>query len=106
MYTVTAEKVNEAFSKINTELFYGELELSDVELDIDYLDTELGFCVEEDDGSIVLGLTNEFNSKEAFLDTLCHEMIHLWQIMNCWKVHHGDSFRDYADKALKFGYTV
>jgi len=105
-YTTTVSKTKTSFAKISSQLFRGILDIDDLELEIDPLDTEVGFCIEDENGKIILGLTDKFESKKQFEDVLCHEMIHLWQIMNCWKVHHGDSFQDYAKKALKFGYSV
>jgi hypothetical protein len=106
VYQVTEEKVAAAFNEINDQVFGGILDLDDLDdIDIDFLDTEWGYCIEED-GEIVLGLTDEFPSQKDFKDTLCHEMTHLWQIMNGWKVNHGTAFMKIADHAKKFGYTL
>lgn len=37
---------------------------------------------------------------------LCHEMIHLWQIMNGFKVNHGKRFEDMREKAKAYGYDA
>ena len=92
MFTVTHKKIEKSFAKINNLIFAGALEISDIdEIDIDFLDTEYGFCIEEN-GKIVLGLTDVFDSAKSFENTLCHEMIHLFQIMSDIKVDHGKSF--------------
>jgi hypothetical protein len=106
MYKVTENKLAKGFQKINKQVFDGLLDLSDIDsIEIDFLDTEWGYCVDED-GEIVLGMTDEFPSSVAFLDTLCHEMIHLYQIMSGWKVNHGKQFKALAKHAEKFGYFV
>ena len=101
MYTVTHKNVEGAFNHLNRKVFGKALDFSSIELDIDFLDTEWGFCVPEDDGTIVLGLTNTFPSEIDFLSTLCHEMIHLLQIVKNKPVNHGKFFKDQCSRVYK-----
>lgn len=106
MFKVTTDTVEKTFNQINKKVFDGILSFYDLDvLDIDYLDTEWGFCIEED-GEIILGLTDRFPSEKDFQITLCHEMIHLWQIMNGFKVNHGKRFEDMREKAKAYGYDA
>lgn len=106
MFKVTIDTVEKTFDQINKKVFDGILSFYDLDVvDIDYLDTEWGFCIEED-GEIVLGLTDEFRSKKDFQNTLCHEMIHLWQIMNGFKVNHGKRFEDMCERSKTYGYDA
>lgn len=106
VYKVTEARIARNFKVINDQVFGGLLELSDIdEIDIDFLDTEWGYCVDEGN-EIILGMTNEFPSVRDFLNTLCHEMIHLYQIMNDEIVDHGETFESFAQWAKKLGYVV
>jgi len=106
MYKASAPKVEEAFSKISAEVFDGLLDLSDIDiLDISDMDTEYGFCFEED-RKIIFGIRTFFPNKTEFRETICHEMVHLYQILNGYKVDHGSNFSKFVTHARKFGYEI
>jgi hypothetical protein len=91
---IDEDMVDSYFDEINKQYFSDELTLA-YELDIfteDEQPNELGYCVPEDDGYIVLGLVEEFPSMDDFLATLKHEMIHMEQITNNRPVNHGKAF--------------
>jgi hypothetical protein len=94
MISINKDMVDSYFDEINRQYFNDELSV-DYELDIfteDEQPNELGYCVPEDDGCIVLGLVEEFDSLDDFLATLKHEMIHLEQIKNNRPVGHDTKF--------------
>jgi len=78
MFKVTEEIVLKEMNVLNEEMFEGLLDIDAIEIDIDFLDAEWGYCVDEEDGrGTILGLTDEFDSYESFRTILAHEMIHL-----------------------------
>jgi hypothetical protein len=100
-FKVNENKVRKAFKHINEHVFGGDLDINAIgEIDVDFLDTELGFCVPEED-MIVFGLTDEFPNKKEFMNTMCHEMIHLLQIVSDRKVNHGQFFASWCQIAEK-----
>jgi len=96
MYKVTEEVVRKEMDKINDEVFASFLYIDDIELDIDTLDTDWGFCFDED-GTTVLGLNDEFEDKEQFRTILAHEMIHALQLQLGITVSHGEYFKKVAN---------
>jgi len=96
MYKVTEEIVRKEMDKINDEVFASFLYIDDIELDIDTLDTEWGFCFDEE-GTTVLGLNDEFEDKEQFRTILAHEMIHALQLQLGITVSHGEYFKKVAN---------
>jgi hypothetical protein len=96
MYKVTEEIVRKEMDKINEEVFANFLYIDDIELDIDYLEVEDGFCFDEH-GITVLGLTDEFQDKTQFRTILAHEMIHALQIQLGVGVNHGEYFKKVAN---------
>jgi hypothetical protein len=106
MFYVKHKTLEKSFNKINGVVFDDLLDLRDLDaIDIDFLDTEWGYCIEED-GEIILGVTDKFPSKKAFEDTLCHEMIHLYQIISDLKVDHGKVFKSFEKRANRLGFDV
>lgn len=94
LFEVTEEIVLKEMNVLNEEMFEGLLDIDAIELDIDFLDAEWGYCVDEEDGrGTILGLTDEFDSYESFRTILAHEMIHAYQIQECMTVNHGDVFK-------------
>tara|TARA_R110000737_G_C14546261_1_gene479924 strand:+ start:535 stop:1059 length:525 start_codon:yes stop_codon:yes gene_type:complete len=94
LFEVTEEIVLKEMNVLNKEMFEGLLDIDAIELDIDFLDAEWGYCVDEEDGrGTILGLTDEFESYESFRTILAHEMIHAYQIQECMTVNHGDVFK-------------
>ena len=77
----------------NANFFSNMLDLWTVDLQIEELDTEVGYCIPEDGGTITLGIANEFDSYAVFESTLVHELVHVWQIQ-CMdeQPNHGWSF--------------
>jgi len=106
MYKVTEEIVRKEMVVINEEMFGSRLFIDDIELDIDFLDTEWGFCFDEH-GITVLGLTDEFDDYTQFRTILVHEMIHALQIQMGLDVDHGHYFQHVANYAQKtLGLTI
>jgi hypothetical protein len=102
-YTVTDTKLATEFKTMNSRFFGSFLELD--ALEIDDLDTEWGFCVDDDD-EWVLGVTREFPTKKAFQETLLHEMAHLFQLNADMPVDHNETFFEWCDVFLKEGFNV
>ena len=97
MIKINESTASKAFAVINRKIFNGILDQP--KWDIDYLDTEYGYYV---DGTI--GLTDFFDTKADFLDTLCHEMIHLCQdSVFEMEPDHGRLFNKMAKFARKQG---
>jgi hypothetical protein len=93
LFEVDEEIVMKEMDLLNETIFEGLLNLDAIEIDVDFLDTEWGYCVDEEDGrGTILGLTDEFESYESFRTILAHEMIHAYQIQECMAVNHGDVF--------------
>ena len=101
---VTEEIVLKEMNVLNEEMFEGLLDINAIELDIDFLDAEWGYCVDEEDGrGTILNLTNEFDSYESFRTILAHLMIHAYQIQECMAINDGDvakMFGQYAGQKL------
>lgn len=102
MFVVTQEILENEFIKFNDMFFEGILEVDDLE--VDQLDTEWGFCV--DDEEWVLGVTDVFPTKKAFQETLLHELVHLYQINAGLEVNHGEVFENICDVFRKNGFDV
>jgi hypothetical protein len=102
LFEITEEIVLKEMNVLNEEMFEGLLDIDAIEIDIDFLDTEWGYCVDEEDGrGTILGLTSEFNSYDSFRYILAHEMIHAYQIQECMPVDHGDVFKLFGQFASK-----
>tara|TARA_B110000503_G_scaffold38741_1_gene63697 strand:+ start:96 stop:593 length:498 start_codon:yes stop_codon:yes gene_type:complete len=101
---VTEEIVLKEMNVLNEEMFEGLLDIDAIELDIDFLDAEWGYCVDEEDGrGTILNLTNEFDSYDSFRTILAHLMIHAYQIQECMAINDGDvakMFGQYAGQKL------
>jgi hypothetical protein len=91
LFVVTEKILEKEFSKMNELFFDGALEVDILEVD-DHLDTEWGFCV-DDNEEWVLGVTSEFPTKKSFQETLLHEMAHLYQLNADLEVNHGETFQ-------------
>ena len=102
-YIVTDSILDTEFAKMNNLYFARALEVD--ALEVDDLDTEWGFCVDDDD-EWVLGVTRSFPSKKAFVETLLHEMTHLYQINADMPVDHDEIFFEWCDLFKKDGYDV
>jgi hypothetical protein len=104
LFEVTEEIVLEEMCNLNEEMFDGLLNIDAIEIDIDFLDTEWGSCVDEEDGrGTILSLNDTFNSYESFRTILAHEMIHAYQIQESMNVNHKTVFRlfgQYANQKL------
>ena len=104
LFEVTEEIVLKEMNVLNEEMFEGLLDINAIELDIDFLDAEWGYCVDEEDGrGTILNLTNEFDSYDSFRTILAHLMIHAYQIQECMAINDGDVaklFGQYAGQKL------
>lgn len=96
MFKVTHAFAEKTFNQLNNQMFDGLLDMSAITLEVDPLDTEWGYCVNEDDGEIYLGITDEFPTLQLFKAVMAHEMIHLFQIDSGWKVGHDHVFERFA----------
>jgi|TARA_B100001094_G_scaffold201103_1_gene195102 hypothetical protein len=97
LFELTEEVVQKEMAILNEEIFENLINIDAIELDVDFLDTEWGYCFEyEERGTIVLGLTTEFDSYELFRTVLAHEMIHAYQIQEGMTVDHGDVFQRFG----------
>lgn len=76
MLMVTQDLATKIFHRLNMRYFLARLFVHD--FDISYMDTELGYCVREED-QYIIGLTDEFEDEQQFISTLFHEMVHLYQ---------------------------
>jgi len=103
MYEVTDTKLATEFKTMNNRFFDGILEFD--ALEVDDLDTEWGYCVDDDD-EWILGVTREFPTKKAFHETLLHEMTHLFQLNADMPVDHDEMFFEWCDVFLKEGFDV
>lgn len=71
------------FRILNERYFCGVLRLD--EFDVEEMDTELGFCIEEG-GRYIIGLTEWFDCEQQFISTLFHEMVHLYQYQKLGRI--------------------
>lgn len=96
--------VEEWFEVLNVCLFDGVL--SKPIFVIEEMDTEVGYCVEEN-GEIYLGLDNHFDSYTEFIFTFCHELCHLeqYQILK-EEPNHGKSFKKRQKEFRKLGIII
>jgi hypothetical protein len=98
--------VRTVLADVNDSVFDGELPVELIDIDIDFLDTEWGFCVDEDN-RIILGLTNKFRSRKQMVAIIVHEMIHAMQIYNGVEVSHDTALWDhYVNVAKGHGINV
>ena len=107
IFEVTEEIVLKEMDILNKVMFNGVLDVDAIEIDIDslcFLNTESGFCVDEDDGrGTLLGLNDTFDSYESFRSVLAHQMIHAYQIQEALNVNHKTVFGlfgQYANQKL------
>jgi len=96
MFKVTEEIVRKEMDKINEEVFADFIYTDDIEVDVDYLDSDWGGCFDEND-KIVLSLTDEFEDETQFRTILAHEMIHALQLQLGIPVNHGEYFKKVAN---------
>lgn len=104
---VSYEVAWKVFRILNDRYFCNTLIVD--EFDIDEMDTELGFCIEES-GKYVIGLTVEFECPQQFISTVFHEMVHLYQYQKlAQEPNHGPTFLVWEPIArttgLDFGVT-
>jgi len=107
---IATEKATRALmQRVNETVFEGELPIELIDIDIEFQDTVWGYCVpsEEYDDRILLGLTDEFENRKQFANTVVHELIHAMQIYNDAKVGHETHMWDhYVMLAEKAGYQI
>lgn len=102
MFRVTENIAATSFEHINKKVFNGILDRPF--FDVDYLDTEYGYY---DPSVDAIGLTDVFESKRDFEDTLCHEMAHLCQVQVFgMKPDHGHIFHKLIKHARKVGVAL
>lgn len=101
--------VRRLIAQVNQTVFEGELPVDLIDLDIDFQDDVWGYCVPSDevDGRILLGLTDEFEDRRQFANTVVHELIHAMQIYNEATVGHDTRMWDhYVAAAERAGYQI
>jgi predicted metal-dependent hydrolase len=95
----------ESFDKFNQDYFSGCLQRPHVlEVESD-MDTEVGYCT-DDDGVVVLGVADNFLNRYQFDCVILHEMTHLWQMQNCETVGHNRSFKAFKKTLKKQGWEI
>src|SRR5665213_3476924 len=74
-------QITNAFKWLNTDVFDSLINEKNIVFEIDILDTEWGYCVDDEiPGKTLIVITNEVQDTQFLLDLLCNEMIHAWQI--------------------------
>jgi len=142
MYRPTNMALYKAFNKINKQVFDNGLERPSAWMcinDLSYVDreyadpknyymdkkTKLKFVYGEaailgivnwfDDHKTYMELAKEFVDKAQFLDTVAHEMVHLfqWQYLGMWdelgysnRIDHGRTFKSWIEPCLEFSYDI
>ena len=99
-YRVNLANLRILMKTINRIGFDGDLDLDKLSLVVEYMDTELGYCIkEEGDVFPVLGVDNTYKDHSEFKSTLAHEMIHLYQyqILNM-EPNHERHFIEFAEE--------
>ena len=99
-YRVNLANLRILMKTINRIGFDGDLDLDKLSLVVEYMDTELGYCIkEEGDVFPVLGVCNTYKDHSEFKSTLAHEMIHLYQyqILNM-EPNHERHFIEFAEE--------
>jgi hypothetical protein len=94
--------------QINSLIFDDRIDLDRVEVVIEDLDTEWGYCIkEEEDPYPVLGVADEFPTATDLAETLAHEMVHLYQYQILkMEPDHGKTFKEFKNKAKDVGYNI
>lgn len=103
MYKTNQKTVSKTFRFLNKRVFDGVL--AEPDWDIYGFDEDqmlLGYYCDN-----TIGLVNEFFDKDEFVDTLCHEMVHMTQDQVFQvKVNHGSIFKKIMKYARKQGVIV
>ena len=110
---INADWIRENYLKYNQIAFGGKLP-TDIKFSASKrLKNSAGYAsyiMHRDSGTISdIGLTiaSSFdNNEDAFLCTLLHEMIHIWQYIIGYKGGHGTSFKKKANEINKFGWGI
>jgi len=94
--------------RINSLLFDDALNLKQVDIVIEKLDTEWGYCLQEiDDPFPIIGLSDRFPTATDCATTIAHELVHLYQIQILDKEpDHGRSFTKFKKVAKEVGYEL
>ena len=104
----TRDVVLASMRRINSLIFADQIDLDCVEVVIEDLDTEWGYCIKgEDDPFPVLGVADEFPTATDLSETLVHEMVHLYQYQILkMEPDHGKTFKKFKNKAKDAGYNI
>ena len=109
MISITTKKLTRTFNKFNKQYFDSNLSLPN-DIIIESMDTELGAYIpfDEDCDTDELYLTDEFETKLDFENTLLHEMVHVWQwqILKNDKCGHDGMFKYWQKRLAKQGWTI
>lgn len=104
---LTIEFIKENFHKYNKEYFDGVLK--EPKFEISKTKRQLG-CMQRKCGSYLIRVSNYYDrSEHDYLNTLIHEMIHLYirqQGIKDTNTHHGRVFYAWADKINKHGWEI
>lgn len=94
--------------RINSLLFDDALNLKQVDIVIEKLDTEWGYCLQEmEDLFPVIGISDRFPTATDCATTLAHEMVHLYQIQILNREpDHGKTFTKFKSSAKDAGYEL
>jgi len=105
----TEAEIIALIKKVNQTVFDGMLPIDLIDIDIEFQDDVWGYCIPHDevDGRILLGVTDHFEDKIQFVDTVVHELVHAMQIYNEVRVGHDTKlWNHYVQKAEDAGYHI
>ena len=106
-YKTTYKDIKKYFHLINDSMFYGQLSpFNDVQIKDLTSDNVYGqVCIHDNKQKgtrwFVLEMSDYYTNKEEFLNTLGHDMIHLWQMQNCGDTGNHNALFFYHKKQLK-----
>jgi len=109
MFKINKKNVVKNFDILNKKIFESKLNFPK-EIEIEYMDTELGAYIpfDEDQDHDLLMLTDDWETKDQFVGVLLHEMIHIWQWQQLKndKCGHDEIFKQFQNKSQQLGFEV
>lgn len=106
-YKTTYKDIKKYFNLINDSMFYGQLSpFNDINIRNLIRQKCYGQVWIKDNKQkgtrwYLLEMSDYYKNKEEFLNTLGHEMIHLWQMQNCGDTGNHNALFYYHKKQLK-----
>lgn len=112
-YKVSLKKVKIWFQILNNDLFKNKLPefnevfiLTEWKSKIDPSKEIDGECIEHEKGKCDLYILNQYSTELHFVETLAHEMIHLYQSTFQQPLNHGKTFFKWTKKFSQYGLTL